>query len=252
MSARNRTVSVLAVTAGLLAVLTLTGGTANADTILIPGGDVRLDSGWSNLKPSSTNPGTITVDGVFAASVFGYGAGAVITHTAGDIVGTGTNGLNINAGVIWNMSGGKIVGRYILANGGSTFFNFSGGTAELADVASTQHMGVANGGTLKISGSAVLDGTHATTVVQTGGTLDIASGWTGSWTWATHSGDDWKNLFTGDLIEVDGANIDGATFDATFQVSDGGKTLTMIPEPATMSLIALGGLALLRRRRNRL
>ena len=44
---------------------------------------------------------------------------------------------------------------------------------ELADVDGTQHLGVANGGTLNISGSVVIDGTQATTDVQTGGFGDL-------------------------------------------------------------------------------
>ena len=226
-SRRRITMKTTKTLAVLLAVgLFLAGaGVAHAATVLNPGGDVSNAGGWDNGKPSSSNPGTIAVDGINTDTTFGYGAGAVITHTAGSIVAN--DGFNmVNSGT-WNMSGGKIAARYILSNGSNTFFNFSGGVAELADRSGTQHMGVANNGTLNISGSAVLDGTHATVGVQTGGSVDIASGWTGSWTWGTYSGNDWKNLFTGNLIEVDGSNIDGATFDSTFVVTDGGQTLSM-------------------------
>ena len=50
-------------------------------------------------------------------------------------------------------------------------------------------------------------------------------------------------------MQVDGANIDAATFDATFVVSNGGQTLEMIPEPASLGLLALGAMTLLARRR---
>ena len=233
-------------------------GSAGADTILNLGGDISNASGWNNGKPSSSNPGTITVDGTSSSDTFGYGAGAIITHTAGDIVGPGNRGFNMNGGGTWNMSGGKLLFRYILSNGSNTIFNFSGGTAELSSTATTtQHMGVANGGKMNISGSAVLDGTQATTIVQaTSGIIDIASGWTGSWTWGTYSGSDWKTIVTAGAgsngFRLDGAIISSATFDATFQVTPDGKTLSMIPEPATMSLLAFGGLGVLaRRRRNR-
>jgi len=219
-----------------------------ADTIF-QGGNLNQAGSWNNGLPSSSNPGTIAVDGTNGSTVFGFGGGAVVDQTAGTI--TSGDGFNYNQGDTWNMSGGTIITRYFLSNGGSTVFNLSGGTIELADVTGTQHMGVANGGTFNVSGSVVLDGTQATVNVQTGGTIDIASTWTGSWTWGIYSGDDWKNLFTGNLIEVDGANIDGATFDTMFAVTDGGQTLSMIPEPSTLILTFMGISGLCRRRRRR-
>jgi len=225
-------------------------GIADAATVF-QGGNLNVAGSWDNGLPSSSNPGTIAVDGSNGTTVFNFGSGSVVDMTAGTITSTGTNGFNITNGT-WNFSGGKIVTRYFLSNGSSTVFNLSGGTIELSNVSGTQHMGAANNGTFNVSGSVVLDGTQATTVVQTGGTVDIASSWTGSWTWAPYSGNSWRNLFTGNLIELDGANIDGATFDATFLVTDGGQTLSIIPEPSTFALTVLGLLGLLacgRRRR---
>ena len=108
-------------------------GSVSAATSLIPGGDIRLAGGWDNSLPSSSNTGTVAVDGIFDGTTFGYGAGAIVNHISGTLVGTDANGFNMNGGGMWNMSGGKIVARYVLSNGGSTLFNFSGGIVELSD-----------------------------------------------------------------------------------------------------------------------
>lgn len=208
----------------------LLAGSAGAVTILSDGGNLNAAGSWDNGLPGAGNDGLISVDGTNANTVFGFGGGAVITHSAGTITsGTLTNdgGFNFNQGDTWNMTGGEVITRYFLAN--NSTFNLSGGVVTLKDVAATRHMGAANGGFFNVSGSVVLDGSNASTVVQTGGTIDIAAGWTGSWTWGLHTGDDWKNLFTSRLITYDGAVIDAATFDSTFTVSDGGQTLSIIP-----------------------
>ena len=49
-------------------------GFAVAASILNVGGDISAAGGWNNGKPSSTNPGTITVDGINTDTTFGYGA----------------------------------------------------------------------------------------------------------------------------------------------------------------------------------
>lgn len=153
----------------------------------------------------------------------------------------------MNGGATWNISGGSITGRYIIANGATNIINISGGSLVLTDHPSTQHMGVANGGNLNISGSAVLDGTFATAVVQTGGNIDIATGWTGSWTYNGNDLATWETLFTSGNITSGGATIDAGTFNSNYAVT--GNTLTAIPEPSSTALLGLGTLALLLRRR---
>ena len=221
-------------------------GTASAATTLLPGGDIRLAAGWDNGLPAPGNDATISVDGILGDSdTFGFGAGTIINHTTGTIdalpfVGASRTGFNLNGGGTWNMSGGAIASRYILSNGGGTIFNLSGGLLQLVDVEGTQHMGAANGGTWNVSGSVVIDGTFATVEVQTANAfVDIASGWTGSWTWGPYPGTEWRDHFTNGDITVDGSPIDGATFDSTFTVTNGGQTLSMIPEPGTAMLIGL-------------
>jgi hypothetical protein len=90
----------------------------------------------------------------------------------------------------------------------------------------------------------VLDGTQATTVVQTGGTVDIDSNWTGTWIWGIHSGYDWENLFTAGSITLDGAPLDLAGFEANFAVTNDGKTLQIgtggTPDQGAPTLIPAG------------
>ena len=103
-------------------IFTLSRGalSASATTSLNLGGNIRVNSGWSNNLPSVTNEGKVEVDGVISGSdVFGYGAGAIVNHTAGNIVaqvvGTKRRGFNMNGGGTWVMPGGSIRVRYINA-----------------------------------------------------------------------------------------------------------------------------------------
>jgi hypothetical protein len=127
------------------------------------------------------------------------------------------------------MTGGRIEARYVLANGQNspnTTINISGGVVFLTDVDGAQHMGAANGGTWNVSGDAILDGTNATLEIQTGGTVNISSDWTGEWIWGIYSGEDWQNLFLSGLMTFDGEILDLEGFNANFIVSPDGTTLS--------------------------
>ena len=217
------------------------------------GGDLLTPANWSNGIPSAFAIATINVDGTIAISNIGFGANTTVNMTAGTL-DSGTNGFNTVGGGVWNISGGKIIARYLIANSqtGASTINLSGGIVELADVTGTQYIGVAHGGTLNISGTAVLDATQASqdfpTTANTGptsyGTVDIKSNRTGTWTWGTHSGTDWENLFLTGIIKLDGAVLDLAGFEANFIVTDGGRTLARVtggtPDPVPPQLVPAG------------
>ena len=220
----------------ILTLLYLGTLSATAVTSLNPGGNIRVNSGWSNNLPSSTNEGTVTVDGVISGSdVFGYGAGAIVNHTAGnivaDVVGTRRRGFNMNGGGTWLMSGGSIRVRYINANGPNSILDLNGGTIiiDTADTSVAQFQ-MNNGGRYQISGSVLLDGSDATAspLIGTGAGYDISPNWTGSWIQGNHSGTDWKTVLTGNPgYRLDGVSITSQIFDDNFLISPDGTTLTL-------------------------
>ncbi len=64
-------------------------GSVSAATSLIPGGDIRLAGGWDNSLPSSSNTGTVAVDGIFDGTTFGYGRLVVDMAGLRDLAETG-------------------------------------------------------------------------------------------------------------------------------------------------------------------
>ena len=177
---------------------------------------------WSNGLPLNPPVGTVATDGSFDDG--NAVADWLFSLTAGTI--TAADGFNLNRGGTWNLSGGSIIARYVLANEAGTAINISGGTVALADVEGAQHMGAANGGIWNVSGSSELDGTHATLEVRTGGPLNIASDWSGSWIRGIYSGPEWQDLFLAGLITYDNTILDLDGFKANFTVSEDGTTLT--------------------------
>jgi len=120
----------------------------------------------------------------------------------------------------------------------------SGGEIELKSD-SSNFISTANGGIMNISGSALLNAATgaAQSMSDPNGDIDFAPNWTGEWSVGSFSGDAWKTLFTTDpSMKYEGGNIDGATFDSTFTISDGGQTLSLtnpIPEPTSLALTGL-------------
>ena len=230
--------STIDATAFSLAFLVSDGGKRlnRMNTTTFTGGDVLQTGNWTNGLPASGKLGNIAVDGWNGISTFSFGGGSVINQSAGTITSPGSEGFNLMKGT-WNLFGGKIVTRFFLANGANTIINLSGGSVELADTTGTQYVGGANGGKLNISGSTFIDGTHASEGLPTGGAIDIASDWTGSWLWGTYSGSEWQDHFTSGQITLDGNVIDSAKFNSFFRVSNGGKTLSIDTSHGTIILI---------------
>jgi len=230
-------------------------GFADADTIAVVNGNISQTSGWDNGLPASGNNGTIAVATTTNTTIWlsMWGAGSVVTMNAG----------------------GSIAGKYIRTSGAMTF-NVTGGSlnptvdagpdgagtaASIMNISGGSHtipqLGAYNDGTLTISGSAVLATSVGPYMQKDGSTMNFLSSWTGSYTATAFSGINWEEMFTKGFqnrstrrLELDGSLIDAATFNATFDVSPNGQTLS-IPEPATMTLLAIGGFSVLLKRRRR-
>lgn len=226
---------------------------SDAQTSLNPGGKLSVAADWTSGIPTPANPGTIAVDGIFDSTLgtTNWGRESQVAHTAGNLVGTGTNGFNPTRGVTWNMSGGSITGRFVTAN--ASIFNMSGGFITIRNDAGTRAIQAANDGIWNISGTFTIDATFASTdpFIQavtgpgTGSTYNFLSGWTGSWTHGTMSGDEWRTyVTTHPEFKLNGTPITTAIFDANFSVNNGGMTLSLLatgPGKGPITVYLLGG-----------
>jgi len=222
------------------------GGAVPAATIFL-GGNALDAANWSNGIPAAGNPGTVAVDGSFG-NLHSAFAGATITQTAGTM---GGGKAQITTGTTWNLLGGELYfSRYLQVRNSTV--NVSGGTVTATNSSYGTFAPSGNdGGTINISDSAEL--TTRTAGADLGGTIDIASGWTGFWHANDFSTDDWMNRLVNDFDKwtYNGSDITGAIFDATFEVTPDGKTLSMqtasgpiVPEPSTFLIWSLGLLGL--------
>jgi len=235
-------------TVALFAISALTLESATAATTFTNAGvgtDIITSTNWSNGLPDAADDGTIAIDGTFTGSRTGWN-NATVTHTAGTLTG---NAFNLNTNATWNMEGGVLNLRYILANGSGSNFQMSGGTIMTLSLGTNQ-VGTANSGTFTVSGTGVIDATNDNLGVVGSGN-NILSDWTGSWKQNSYSGTSWQTEFTDGNIKLDGNTLDAIGFASNFNVSADGKTLTLltVPEPSSTALLGLGGLALLLRRR---
>lgn len=218
---------------------------ASAVTLLSDGTNLNDGASWSNGLPAAGNEGTIdVVTGFNSQTVFGFGADSVTNLVGGTI--TANDGFNLLGAGTWNISGGKIITRYFLANGqsGPTIVNMTGGEIELKS-GSSNFISTANGGVFNVSGSALLNAATgaAQNMSDPNGDINFGPDWTGQWSVGSFTADSWRDLFATDpSMKFDGANIDGPTFDSLFTVSNGGQTLSLtnpVPEPSSLSLAGL-------------
>ena len=89
-----------------IATLALIALTGSASAVTFLGGAIETATNrTANTLPSSGNVGTVAVDGTagVAAATFGFGAGAVVTQTAGTITGA----MNMLSGT-WNLQDGEL------------------------------------------------------------------------------------------------------------------------------------------------
>ncbi len=218
------------------------------------------------------NGGSVTINGgaVITAANGGFGdfnafGGTVTvdnaTINADDDVFTGTNGSlifntgsSVNAtddfaaqgfgtGASITITGGthSAVDRFGIFDDNDNTISFTGGQMTAGSYAISTGTATIGGGATLLGGSGGLS--------FTGGSIVINNGWTGSWTVGSFSGTDWRDELIGGGWTYDGSLVDGAVFDANFQIT-GGDTLTVIPEPSTIALvfISIGALLVVRRR----
>ncbi|MBL7219796.1 MAG: PEP-CTERM sorting domain-containing protein [Phycisphaerae bacterium] len=107
---------------------------------------------------------------------------------------------------------------------------------------------VRSNGTFNFGGGVVnlAEQQEADFLIETGGVFNWTTGSTGVFNWT--GGDRTSRLTTlASSMTIAGSAATAADFNIAY---DSGVTTMTLPEPATMSLLALGGLAMLRRRRS--
>jgi hypothetical protein len=243
-----------------LAVVLAIGVSANAAVTELKTGDldIGLASSWTLGLPSVANSGLINEDGLVGRFPTVPPNGAVVNQTGGIITSVpGQAQFNYTRNGTWNISGGAInMVNSILLNASGAVMNASGGHLG----SDTSYVAPLKGAALNISGSVDIDA--KTNYSGAGGTLDFDSNWTGSWNVTSYTTSaQWEAYLTtgkpaGLTATLDGAAISAAMFDSSFgsryfEVSGDGDTLSIVPEPATMVLLGMGGLSILARRRRR-
>ncbi len=181
-----------------------------------------INSGWIGVGQKGT--GLLTMNG-----------GSITLDTAlkvGSAGGTGT----------MNMFGGTITAdRMVVADGAGTFTS----TFTMTDGLITLDGGDLGSGAFRVlaDGDASLDGgiiNSLDLVVLTGGILDITGG--------TLVLDGDVTVAIGDLVTAGLLTGNGNANDISASFSAGYTTVTAVPEPATLFLLGLGGLALRKKR----
>lgn len=256
------------VSGGTIGDLVTFGGTLNLSGTGIIGTNVQATSGSTiNMSGGQIDnelflqSGSVLnmTGGVIGEAELGFGVevndGSVVNLSGGSIgqisdieiggilnMTGGTMQRGIDVFGVANVSGGDVLKWGDVESGG--ILNFSGGTLGFG-------FDVKSGGTINISGG-VIDGTDfdvdSTGTVNLTGTAFFLDGIAiGSGTVA-----DRDAILTGTLLDGSAISLDLASANASgvgYFHTDSTLTVSVIPEPGSLALLGLGGLALLRRRR---
>ncbi len=232
-----------------------------ADSIIIAGGDAAVGQlrVGSNVPNTATvtgvpaaltvNSGTLTIGNEFSTTAYITGGGGFMSVGSDSAAGGsfGRNGLfYVNGGAVTALSGQAAIrigsGNNVSATNpifGKMYM--TGGTVDTGTFTIGRYLGVTgevylSGGTITTgilemgAGSKLLDITGSGKVVVTGNITASVATW---------SGNGWLTSGSVDFLDVGTATYDAGT----------NKTTLVVPEPATLCLLGIGALSLIRRKR---
>jgi fibronectin-binding autotransporter adhesin len=184
---------------------------------------------------------TSTVVGSLGNSTFNQMGG--VNNSLNVVIGNAATPANAGSGV-YSLSGDKLVSASIVGGSGLSTFNFNGGT--LAAAADTSELvGRLTAVNVQIGGAIVDSNGHTVTIPQA--LQDY------SWEIATTSAG--VHGFNPANVSIDTSGFANA-YSGSFALSQTGNDVYLIysavPEPASLSMIAMGAATLMRRRRSKI
>ena len=251
---------------------------------LVPGGSVTDTLKVYNTSTVDVSGGWVKTLEAYDASAVSLSQGWVSGPTGGYFVVRDASTVNVSGGYVRrlsasqsstvNVSGGEVGrqgGDYLSASGASTV-NISGGAVYSVSASGVSASGAS---TVNMSGGSIgsyLSASQDSTVNISGGSVERFDAYgasivniSGAWVYDLRVYDTCsmtliaREFSLGDGLSLEGDRVMGTgsliaeSFDGTHWLlnitrNDSGATILATPEPATLSLLALGGLAVLRRR----
>lgn len=221
--------------------ITLTGNRniVGASVWTMSGGSIVQNDNTRNLEVRDSSAFTMT-DGTIDLFRLRTPQTGSITQSGGSVT-LSDQFVGGSPGSSYNLSGGTLQLASINAN--STEFNLSGGSISLTAFETS-----ANNNRIRfwtVSGDVAMSFDAASAIAVD--RFNFANNWLPTATGASLTVADWgqtefEALFAGGRFQYDGENLNATQFGETFLVN--GSTLTVIPEPGTLALLGIAGLAL--------